>query len=154
MSMHAALEMSSIKPEETYHLRHSVLRPMQMLADCAYPEDKQAQTLHAGCYLNGRLVGVGTIFREDREEVAGRIGWRIRGMAVSSEARGSGCGGAILQTLLNHARMQTSTEKEIEVWCNGRANVEGFYRRYGFQRQGEIFEVPPIGPHVLMVRFG
>jgi predicted GNAT family N-acyltransferase len=28
----------------------------------------------------------------------------------------------------------------------------GFYRRYGFESVGDVYEVPIIGPHVLMRR--
>lgn len=152
MSTWATFDIHPVTSEMTLELRHRVLRPMQTLAECSYSGDKQEQTLHAGCYLDGELVGVGTIFREDRESTGGRKGWRVRGMAVSAEARGHGCGGAILEVLLAHAQAQSPAGEEAEVWCNGRANVEGFYQRYGFQREGDIFDVPPIGPHVLMVK--
>ncbi|GHO80667.1 hypothetical protein KSD_84380 [Ktedonobacter sp. SOSP1-85] len=89
-------EVHTIAAEDTYVLRQSVLRPMQSLAECAYPEDHEPETLHAGCYRDGQLVGVGTIFREKREGSEAPGGWRVRGMAVSPEARGSGCGGSVL----------------------------------------------------------
>ena len=148
----AVFEVQAIAAEDTYVLRQSVLRPMQSLAECAYPVDHEPETLHAGCYRNGQLVGVGTIFREKRESSEAPGGWRVRGMAVSPEARGSGCGGAVLEALLAHAEKHSLQGEAFEVWCNGRVNVEGFYQRYGFQREGDIFDVPPIGLHVVMVR--
>lgn len=148
----AVFEVHAIAAEATYALRQRVLRPMQSLAECAYPEDHEPETLHAGCYRNGQLIGVGTIFFERREGSEFQSGWRVRGMAVSPEARGSGCGGAVLKALLAHAEEHSPVGDEVEVWCNGRANVEGFYQRYGFRREGDVFELPPIGPHVVMVR--
>jgi hypothetical protein len=36
------------------------------------------------------------------------------------------------------------------VWCNARTPARGFYERAGFAVEGEEFELPEIGPHVLM----
>lgn len=141
--------VQSIPAEETYTLRHRILRPTQSLAACAYPQDRAEYTYHAGYYLNGELLGVGTIFREARPESTLPLVWRVRGMAVAEEARGQGVGGKVLAALLAYAASQGTP---AEVWLNGRANVQGFYERAGFQRKGEVFDLPPIGPHVFMSR--
>ncbi len=148
--MSTALEnVRSIASEETYTLRHRILRPTQSLAECAYPEDHAEHTYHAGYYRDQQLLGIGTIFREARPASTLPTIWRIRGMAVSKEAQGQGIGGQVLRALLAYAASQSVP---AEVWCNGRAGVQGFYERFGFQREGDVFEVPPIGPHVLMSR--
>ncbi|MGH2481987.1 MAG: GNAT family N-acetyltransferase, partial [Ktedonobacteraceae bacterium] len=118
----------SIPAEETYSLRHRILRPTQLLAECAYPEDKAEHTYHAGYYRDQQLLGVGTIFRAARPESTLPTVWRIRGMAVSEEAQGLGIGGKVLSALLAYAASQGMP---AEVWCNGRANVQGFYERFG-----------------------
>jgi predicted GNAT family N-acyltransferase len=138
-----------VAPEETHALRHRILRPNQTLADCAYPSDHAPGSLHMGFYAGDQLVGVGSIFREDQEGRTDRPAWRVRGMAVAEAVRGQGAGARILQALIAHA---AGLDVPGEVWCNGRANVEGFYTRFGFERLGDVFDVPPIGPHVLMVK--
>jgi predicted GNAT family N-acyltransferase len=38
------------------------------------------------------------------------------------------------------------------VWCNARVDAAGFYRRYGFEAEGGVFDLLAIGPHVVMRR--
>jgi predicted GNAT family N-acyltransferase len=38
------------------------------------------------------------------------------------------------------------------IWCNARVPAIGFYRRGGFVAQGDVWEEPEIGPHVVMWR--
>jgi len=143
------LQIQPITAEETYELRHQILRPNQPVEECAFALDRAPGSLHIGCFLDGKLVGVGTIFREGRDASTHGNVWRIRGMAVLAEVRGMGAGGRILQALIDHA---TSHGLPGEIWCNGRANVRGYYERYGFVQQGDIFDTPYTGPHALMVR--
>ena len=39
-----------------------------------------------------------------------------------------------------------------ELWCNARLPAVGFYRRGGFEVVSDEFDVPGIGPHVVMAR--
>lgn len=141
--------LRSIHASETYELRHQVLRPNQPLKACIYPFDDHIASYHVGYYDNDRLIGIGSIFHEPLNSDMGDSGWRIRGMAVSKEAQGKGVGGKILETLVAYV---TAKAQYAEIWCNGRLAVQGFYERYGFTRQGDTFEVPDIGPHVLMIK--
>ena len=138
-----------IASEETYELRHKVLRPNQSLQDCKYPLDHDVSALHIGCFLDSTLVAVGTIFCEDREgNTSGNV-WRIRGMAVSPGNRGKGIGGKVLSALINHVEQQ---HPGAEIWCNGRECVKEFYEHFGFLQVGDAFELPMIGLHVVMVK--
>src|SRR2546427_5090113 len=85
-----------ISAEETYPLRHRILRPNQTLADCMFPLDKAPDSHHIGYFLNRELAGVGTIFREAEDGSTDKNVWRIRGMAVSTNIQGRGIGGKIL----------------------------------------------------------
>ena len=140
------MDVRRITAEETRALRHSVLRPDQPLAACAYPLDSEPQTGHFGAFRDGRLVGVASIFQE-AEEGGDPSAWRIRGMATLGEVRGAGFGGALLEACLRHATAHAGSR----VWCNGRTTVAGFYERYGFSIRGEEFDLPGLGPHFLLV---
>jgi GNAT superfamily N-acetyltransferase len=74
--------------------------------------------------------------------------WRLRGMATLPEVRGQGYGGALLERCLRHALDRGGDL----AWCTARVPAAGFYRRYGFVSVGDVFDVAPIGPHILMVR--
>jgi predicted GNAT family N-acyltransferase len=114
-----------------------------------FPLDKAPGTRHVGYFLNGELVGVGTIFREAEDGSTDKNVWRIRGMAVSTNIQGRGIGGKILAALITYA---TSQSLPGEIWCKGRVTAESFYKRFGFVQASDIFDVPPIGPHMLFRR--
>lgn len=137
-----------IPPAETLDLRQRILRPHQPRQECVYPLDDHPQTLHLGCRVGGRLVAVGTVLPEDRDGGLLTGEWRIRGMAVDGIHQGQGLGRRILQGLIAHG----VATRGRAIWCNGRTGVEGFYKGEGFERVGDEFQLPGIGPHVLLVR--
>ncbi|MGI8864821.1 MAG: GNAT family N-acetyltransferase [Solirubrobacteraceae bacterium] len=136
----AEILIRQISLAQTRPLRHTVLRPHQSVADLerAEPEDAFA----VGAFRAEELVAVGFIAPHDR--AAGS--WRVRGMATRQEARGHGAGSAVLQALLEHAQAQGAQL----VWCNGRLPALSLYERAGFVAASERFEVPQIGPHVVL----
>jgi predicted GNAT family N-acyltransferase len=69
-------------------------------------------------------------------------------MATVPAARGRGAGTMLLQMCIGHALAQ---QGEV-VWCNARVPARGFYEHGGFSAVGDVFEIPGIGPHVLMWR--
>ncbi len=94
-----------------------------------------------GAFESDRLVAVGLIGPE------GEPGeWRVRGMATLPEMRGRGAGGAILEALLDHAREHGATA----VWANVRTPARTLYERAGLDVASDQFELPEIGPHVVM----
>jgi predicted GNAT family N-acyltransferase len=145
----SALEFRPIRSTETHQLRHQILRPHQPLSECAYPYDDAPEARHIGCFSDGHLVGVGSMVPEAREDTTVPTSWRIRGMAVLQEMRGSGAGGKILQALIDYASTQSVP---AEIWCNGRSHVKGFYEHFGFVQHGDLFDLPQIGPHVLLIK--
>jgi predicted GNAT family N-acyltransferase len=127
-------------------LRREILRPTRPLEASIYDEDDDPRTVHLAAYnADGSLVGCVTLFPEayDTEPLA----WRLRGMATSPDARGTGVGGALLGASLD----VVTDAKAPLLWCNARESAEGFYARYGFVGDGEIFDLPLAGPHRRMV---
>jgi ribosomal protein S18 acetylase RimI-like enzyme len=127
--------------EQTRALRQSVLRPHQSLQEMA--ADEAAGAYAAGVFEGEALVAVGLIAPSPE-----RGGWRVRGMATATQARNRGAGAAVLDELLRHARASGAAQ----VWCHARTPAQGFYERAGFRVASEVFEIPPIGPHVVMER--
>jgi predicted GNAT family N-acyltransferase len=145
----STIEIHSISAAETYDLRHRILRPHEPRSLRAHPSDTAPGALHIGGFLNGQLIGVGSIVPEPREHATQPTCWRVRGMAVLESVRGTGAGGKILQALIDYTCTQ---HLPAEIWCNGRANVKGFYERFGFSQEGDLFDSPGTGPHFLMVK--
>jgi GNAT superfamily N-acetyltransferase len=73
-------------------------------------------------------------------------GWRIRGMATAPGARGKGAGAAVLDALLAYALAQGAQR----IWCNARTPARSLYERAGLRVVSDEFELPDIGPHLLM----
>lgn len=124
---------------QTRALRQSILRPHESVQEMAADEAEGAYAV--GAFESGVLVAVGLI-APSRE----RGGWRVRGMATAPDARNRGAGTAVLDALLRHAAALGASR----VWCNARTPAQRFYERAGFHVCSEVFDVPPIGPHIVM----
>ncbi|MGI8808310.1 MAG: GNAT family N-acetyltransferase [Acidimicrobiales bacterium] len=140
-------QIRPISAEDTRKLRHRILRPSQPIDATVYPGDDLADTAHLGAFEGDRLVGIASLYREDRAGGPSG-GWRLRGMATDADVQGVGHGAAVLASCVEHA----AAEGGAELWCNARIPAVGFYRRAGFEVVSEEFDVAGIGPHVVMVR--
>src|SRR5262249_28080160 len=142
------LDIRPIAAAETRPLRRSVLRPPQTEAELVYPGDDAPATLHLGAFLGASLVGVASLYREPPPGESGAGDWRLRGMAVAPELRGTGAGARLLERCLDHARAAGGTR----LWCNARTPAPGVYRRHRLVTRGDEFDIPGIGPHFFMWR--
>ncbi len=125
--------------ERTRALRQAVLRPHEAVEEMARSECSDAFAV--GAFDGDELVSVGLIAPDGEPG-----GWRIRGMATAPAARGMGAGKGVLDALLRHAQGAGAQR----IWCNARTPARGFYERAGFRVISEEFDLPMIGPHVVM----
>ncbi len=133
------VDVREISIPETRELRQRVLRPHQTLDQVAADEPEAGIAL--GAFADGRLIAVGMITDGEDPGV-----WRVRGMATDAPARGQGAGSAVLGGLVTRAIERGATR----VWCNARTPALSLYERAGFRRASEVFELPDVGPHVVM----
>jgi ribosomal protein S18 acetylase RimI-like enzyme len=125
-----------------------VLRPHERVEDLVWPGDDAAGTLHLGAREDGgdALIGVVSIAPEPHPYDPRPGDWHIRGMATAADARGRGVGAALLRECLAHAQRSGGAR----AWCSARTSAAGFYERQGFRAEGDVFDRPVIGPHVIM----
>ena len=135
-----------IAPETTYGLRHEILRPHQPLDASVYPADHDADSLHLGAYIGEILVCVASFYAETSEIFDLPNQYRIRGMATSLQHRGKGAGSSLVQSATQRLRQRHASL----LWCNARTGAADFYSKLGFIQSGDVFDLPPIGPHKLM----
>jgi len=128
-----------ISLERTRALRQAILRPHESVEQMATTE--APDTFALGAFDGEELVAVGMIAPDGEP---GR--WRIRGMATAPPARGQGAGTAVLDGLIAHARAAGARR----VWCNARTPARSLYERAGLRVVSEEFELPQMGPHVVM----
>ncbi len=91
--------------------------------------------------MKGDAIGCGRIVPPRNKKSPARIGR----LAVLPDWRGKRVGTAVLEALLDYARAQ----KYPEVIVHAQAQAKAFYRRFGFEEEGEAFMDAGI-PHVVM----
>jgi GNAT superfamily N-acetyltransferase len=138
----------------TWPLRQEVLRPGRAVRHCVYPGEDDPRAAHGAALRRGPASGdltvlaVGVVLPEpppwdpDVDD-----GWRLRGMATRPDSRRRGLGRQVLDLLIGHVALGGGL-----LWCNARTPALAFYQRAGFLPRGEVFEIPEIGPHLVMWR--
>jgi GNAT superfamily N-acetyltransferase len=142
------VEIVPVTAEAVRPLRQAVLRPHQRVEDLVWPGDDAAGALHLGARAGGGegLIGIVSIAPEAHPYDPRSGDWRIRGMATTPDARGRGVGAELLRACLAHALWSGGTR----AWCSARTSAAGFYERQGFSPEGDVFDKPGVGPHVIM----
>ena len=137
-----------ISAEDTYTIRHKILRPNQGIEDCKYLEDSTESTFHVGAFKNYDLVGIASFYKENHSNLTEDNIYRLRGMATLLEHRGKGVGKALIQfseEYLNRIGVKSW-------WCNARTTAFPYYEKLGLKQVGKVFTIESIGPHVLMFK--
>ncbi|MSQ28374.1 MAG: GNAT family N-acetyltransferase [Dehalococcoidia bacterium] len=102
-------------------------------------DELDATAHHAVALAGGSAIATGRLI--DEEPGVGRIGR----MAVDKAWRGRGVGGRVLAYLEGQARAEGYHESVLHAQCD----VEGFYARFGYRPEGDIFEEAGI-EHITM----
>lgn len=142
------LEVKLIEPEETYSLRHRILRPHMELKDCMYDTDHFEDTFHLGAFLGNQLVSIASFNIENHPAFPAERQYRLRGMATLEEFRNLGSG----RKIVSFAEKMIKSEEATLLWCNARTTVKDYYDKIGFQTHGDVFDYPSIGPHIVMYK--
>ena len=147
--MSGNIEVRRITAEDTIEIRWAILRPGFPRETAIFLGDDAAGTQHLGVFLDGRLVGVASLYDAPLpDETVSLRPQQLRGMATLPEVRGSGCGRALLKGCHEAAKHAGSTL----LWCNARQNAVGFYERHGWHVCSKEFDIPTVGPHFRMRR--
>jgi ribosomal protein S18 acetylase RimI-like enzyme len=141
-------DVRKIKIEDTYALRHQILRPHQTIDQCRYPGDFDELTAHLGIFEADELVGILSIYKVQNNEIEIPDSWQLRAMATSTGARGKGYG----FKLLNAAEVYASQHQALCIWANARVSALGFYQKAGYRIMGEEFGIEGVGPHYLVAK--
>ena len=102
-------------------------------------DEFDALSCHALELVDGRPVGTGRLLPD------GHIGR----MAVVVGWRGRGVGAALLQALIDEAGRRGIAQLAL----SAQTHALGFYRRFGFMPEGEVYEEAGL-PHQVMTRRG
>lgn len=147
--MSSPFDIQPITIETARVLRVAVLRAGMPGDPAIFAGDDEPETAHFGAYRDGELVGVVTAMHHSRPG-AGAEEWQLRGMATLPTVRGEGHGAALIAAAEAFIAEQGGTA----IWFNARRAAEGFYAHQGYTTVSEEFDVPGIGPHVVMEKTG
>ncbi|MEC9282717.1 MAG: GNAT family N-acetyltransferase [Bdellovibrionota bacterium] len=135
------------KTNEVLDLRQKILRPKLPKEESLYPTDDLDTSFHLAAFTeDNEVIGVASFFPEDYKD--SKLAYRLRGMASAEKARGLGVGKALLNFSFDELK-----ERGCDLlWCNAREIAFPFYEKLGFKYDSEIFDIPKIGPHKVMIR--
>ncbi len=142
------MKIEEITFQETFSVRHPVLRAGKPIESCHFDGDDLASTKHFGIFIDNTLVGVTSLFMQHHSFFNHEIQMQMRGMAVLNSHQKQGFGEKLLASCENYLR----NEKISLLWFNARAKAVPFYEKLGYQIMGNSFEIGDIGTHFVMYK--
>ncbi|WP_061809929.1 GNAT family N-acetyltransferase [Rossellomorea vietnamensis] len=142
------IQFQKISAADTYSIRQQILRPTQTMEECKYEGDMDESTFHVGALDGEKLICIGSFYQKAQEGLEGRLPFRLRGMATLPDFRSKGIG----KQLIEYSERILSNEGCDLWWCNARTSAAPYYTKLGLIQSGDIFEIEPIGPHVIMYK--
>lgn len=138
-----------ITKEETYAVRHPVLRTGKPIENCMFSGDTLASTIHLGLYFKESIIGVCSLMKSNLSVIDAKNQYQLRGMAVLEKYQKNGLGSLLLSNVETILK-----DNDIHfVWSNAREIAINFYKRNGFKIIGSPFNIPKIGTHYTMCKY-
>lgn len=140
--------IQKISAQDTYSVRHPVLRKGKPITTCHFDGDDLATTSHFGFFADQELVGVLSLFKKTNTLFLEKEQSQIRGMAILENQQKKGFGEALVQ----HCEKDCISKKVPLIWFNARIQAVGFYQKLGYTIKGNPFEIENIGEHIVMFK--
>jgi GNAT superfamily N-acetyltransferase len=137
-----------ITAEETFPVRHAVLRKGRPIETCAFEGDDLATTFHLGGFVDDKLVAIASFFKAEHKEYQFKNAYQLRGMAVLESHHHFGYGKQLLEF-----GEKLLLDKQVEtIWMNARIVAIGFYTKLNYKTIGTVFDIPMVGEHYVMFK--
>ena len=144
------MKVLRISAQDTYPIRSKMLfRGDNPNESCQFKGDDEDQTFHLGAFIDGQLVSVASMYFEKHPDIEEPYQYQLQGMATLVEHQYKGLSSALLQVAFPIVKQNFCHL----VWCNAREEAIGFYKQVGFEGIGDLFDIPPVGKHLLMVKY-
>ncbi|MGJ8732762.1 MAG: GNAT family N-acetyltransferase [Cellulophaga sp.] len=137
-----------ISAKETYPVRQPILRANRPISSCKFTGDDLETTLHIGAYLNSGIVGVATLLQAQNSTILDASAYQLRGMAITGEQQGKGVG----KKIITYAETILKEKGVLLLWMNARESAIPFYTKCGYTKDGSIFDIDKVGPHIVMFK--
>ncbi len=142
------LQVKNIPFNKTFAVRHPVLRAGKPVETCYFEGDELPTTTHFGLFLEEKLLGVLSVFKNECPIIESKNAYQYRGMAILAPYQNKKYG----VLLLDAANTWVAEKQGDLIWFNAREKAIGFYERNGFEKRGSTFEIPGIGVHFLLYK--
>lgn len=73
------LEVKAISAEDTYDIRHRILRPHQSIEQCKYEQDHAEGAFHLGVFYEGTLISIASFSPQNQPLLTESPAYRLRG---------------------------------------------------------------------------
>jgi ribosomal protein S18 acetylase RimI-like enzyme len=141
-------QIKQITAEDTYPIRHPVLRKGRPVEDCVFEADNDKNTFHLGLFYNSKLVGVASFMKNKSTLISEENQYQLRGMAILKDYQNKGLGNLLLRK-----GEEILLQKNIDsLWFNARELAVSFYKKNNFQVIGDSFLISNIGLHYVMYK--
>ncbi len=134
---------STVRP-----LRAAILRPDRPFAESVYPHDDDPDTLHAALMREGAAVGSVTAMRQPIPDQDDPAQWRLRGVTLSPDLRGSGSGKMLIHAGIGYAARRGASL----LWFFSSEYAVPIYLHLGFAIRSDLSFVDPNSPNPFMWR--
>ena len=132
--------------QETFEVRHPVLRAGRPIETCYFDGDELETTKHFGAFVDEKLTGVLSVYKNKNGNFKAVNPFQIRGMAVLNEFQKKGIG----ELLVQHCEEDVAAQKGDLIWFNARELAVGFYQKLNYSKLGDSFLIADVGIHYLM----
>ncbi len=142
------INILKINADDTFPLRHKILRPHQPISQSCFSGDFDETTAHFGAFQQSKIIGIISIYKTDTSSISDHDSWQLRAMATEENSRGKGVG----SKLLARAEKHSLENGAFCVWANARFEAIDFYKKSGYSIFGNEFNIDGIGLHYLVYK--
>jgi GNAT superfamily N-acetyltransferase len=139
-------EIQKIEYKATFAVRYPVLRDGKPIESCYFEGDDSPTSSHFGLFLDKKIIGVASIFKNKNSIFNSENQFQIRGMAILPEFQKHGFGKDLMKYCEDYIKCQNG----ILIWFNARENAVSFYEKLGYNIIGTPFLIEDIGIHYIM----
>lgn len=142
------IEIIEIPYQDTFSVRHPVLREGKPIESCLFDGDDLKTTKHFGLFVAKKIVGVVSIYKNKNSTFKAVNPFQIRGMAVLATFQKKGYG----ELLVLHCEKYILEQNGDLIWFNAREVAVGFYEKLHFSKWGNSFLIADVGIHYIMFK--
>ena len=135
------IDIREISPEMTLPIRREVLRNNSIpINSCQFEWDFHKESFHLGAFIGNKIIGIISMLNTAENHLDKR---RLRGMAVVNSHQKMGIG----SKLIDKAEELLMSKNVSFIWLKARECAMDFYKKKGYEKVGNSFNIPEIGLH-------